>query len=165
MPKRIIDGRFDMWLPAEGSLNIGTRFYQPTVETTLTIPSTARKLISVGAYNSRLMTYASFSGRGYTRDNHFIKPDLVAPGVDIMTTVPGGGYRSATGTSFAVPFVTGAAAMMMQWGLVDGNDPFLYGEKVKAYLRKGARQIPGFNTWPNNQMGYGTLCVRDSLPL
>ena len=155
VPGRIVDGRYHMWLPSEGAVNIGTRFYRPSPDVTLTIPSSATKLISVGAYDSRLMIYAPFSGRGYTRGNHFVKPDLAAPGVDIMTTAPGGGYRPMTGTSFAVPFVTGAAAMLMQWGIIDGNDPFLYGEKVKAYLRRGARQIPGFEQWPNPQMGYG----------
>lgn len=160
---RTTDGRFDMWLPAEGSLNLGTRFYEPVPDTTLTLPSSARKLISVGAYNSRLMAYAPFSGRGYTRCDNFVKPDLAAPGVDIMTAAPGGGYRPMTGTSFAVPFVTGAAAMLMQWGVVDGNDPYLYGEKVKAYLRRGARPLPGFRSYPNNQVGYGALCASGAL--
>ena len=110
------------------------------------------------------MTYAPFSGRGYTRGEHFVKPDLAAPGVGIMTTVPGGGYQPMTGTSFAVPFATGAAAMLMQWGIVEGNDAFLYGEKVKAYLRRGARELPGFTEYPNPQVGYGALCVENSLP-
>ena len=39
----------------------------------------------------------------------------------------------------AAPFVTGAAALLMQHGIVNGNDPFLYGEKTKAYLWKSAR--------------------------
>ncbi|WP_251353047.1 S8 family peptidase [Hominisplanchenecus murintestinalis] len=164
VPRKIVDGNFDMWLPSEGSLNLGSRFYQPTPDTTLTLPSSSRKLISVGAYDSRLMTYAPFSGRGYTRGEHFVKPDLAAPGVGIMTTVPGGGYQPMTGTSFAVPFATGAAAMLMQWGIVEGNDAFLYGEKVKAYLRRGARELPGFTEYPNPQVGYGALCVENSLP-
>ena len=58
----------------------------------------------------------------------------------------------------------GAAALLMEWGIVKGNDPYLYGEKVKAYLRRGARQLPGEEFWPNERMGYGALCVRDSLP-
>lgn len=119
----------------------------------------------MGAYDSRLLTYAPFSGRGYTRDNNQVKPDLVAPGVDIMTTAVNGGYVRVTGTSFAAPFVTGAAAMLMQWGIVEGNDPYLYGQKVKAYLRKGAVHLPNFEEWPNPTVGYGTLCVKNSLPI
>ena len=69
-----------------------------------------------------------------------------------------------TGTSFAAPFVTGAAALLMEWGIVRGNDPYLYGDKVKAYLRKGAKKLPGEQSYPNPRVGYGALCVRESLP-
>ena len=113
------------------------------------------------------MSYADFSGRGYTNIIQTIKPDLAAPGVSITAPRAGQGglYAEFTGTSFATPFVTGSAALLMEWGILLGNDPFLYGEKIKAYLRRGARQLPGFTTWPNNQMGYGALCLRDSLPV
>ena len=47
----------------------------------------------------------------------------------------------------------------MQWGIINGNDPFLYGEKVKAYLIRGARHLPGYDIWPNERVGYGSLCV------
>lgn len=113
---KIVDGRYDLWLPGGGVLNEGTKFPFPTAQTTMTIPSTARRVISVGAYNSRLLSYADFSGRGYTRVTNQVKPDLAAPGVDIMTAAPGGGYGPRSGTSFATPFVTGAAALMMEWG-------------------------------------------------
>ena len=93
-----------------------------------------------------------------------VKPDVAAPGVNIVAARSGGGYETVTGTSFAAPFVTGSAALLMQWGIVDGNDPFLYGEKVKAYLIRGARRFPGYAPWPNPQMGWGALCVEGSLP-
>ena len=92
------------------------------------------------------------------------KPDLVAPGVSIQTAAPGGGYVTVSGTSYATPFVTGSAAILMQWGIVEGHDPYLYGEKVKAWLRRGARPLPAFTEYPNEQVGYGALCVRESLP-
>lgn len=171
IPRRIVDGRFDMWLPGSASLGIGTRFYRPAPENTLTMPSSARGVVTVGAYNSASRSYAPFSGRGtqaagqYPQGIFLQKPDLAAPGVAIRTAAAGGGYAPVTGTSFATPFVTGAAALLMQWGITDGNDPFLYGEKVKAYLRRGARPLPGFDVYPNPQVGYGALCVRDSLPV
>lgn len=164
VPGRIVNGDYHIWLPSSAVLNPPTRFLQPSPVTTLTIPSTARKVIAVGAYNSHTRSYADFSGRGNTREENLPKPDLAAPGVEILTTVPGGGYGEATGTSFATPFVTGAAALLMQWGITDGNDPFLYGEKVKAYLQKGAQPLPGFTEYPNPQIGWGTLCLRESLP-
>lgn len=163
IPKEIVDGRYDLWMPGGSTRNEGTRFLYPTPDITLTIPATASKIISVGAYNSRYQAYADFSGRGYTRITNEIKPDIAAPGVDITTAAPGGGYTSRTGTSFATPFVTGSAALLMEWGIVRGEDPFLYGEKVKAYLRRGARHLLS-GPYPNNQLGWGVLCVRDSLP-
>lgn len=163
--EKIVQGNFDLWLPSGNILNRSTYFLGSTQDTTLTIPSTAAMVISVGAYDDAYQQYADFSGRGYTRLTNQIKPDLVAPGVGIMTVKSGGGYGPVTGTSFATPFVTGAAALMMEWGIVDENDRYLYGEKLKAYLRNGARQLPGFPQWPNPLMGYGALCVRDSLPV
>ena len=165
IPARLVTGRYDCWLPSGRILNPSTRFLRPVPETTLTIPSTASGVISVGAYNDSNLAYADFSGRGFTRQTRQVKPDLAAPGVDIVTAKAGGGYEAVTGTSFAAPFVTGSAALLMQWGIADGNDPFLYGEKVKAYLIRGARRLPGYAEWPNERMGYGALCVRESLPL
>lgn len=160
----ITDGRFDFWLPSSGALNRSTRFLRPDPDTTLTIPSTALRPITVGAYDDSNDTYAPFSGRGDTRLYQIPKPDLVAPGVGIVTVKSGGGYGPVTGTSFAAPFVTGAAALLMEWGIVRGNDRYLYGDKVKAYLRRGARALPGFQEYPNPQVGYGALCVEDSIP-
>ncbi len=164
-PRKVVSGAYELWLPSENVLNQGTGFLFPTDQTTLTIPSTAGRVVTVGAYNALTFAYADFSGRGYTRGANLVKPDIVAPGVDVTAAAIGGGYAQFTGTSFAVPFVTGGAALMMEWGIVRNNDPYLYGEKVKAYLRRGARALPGFAEYPNPQVGYGALCVWDSLPV
>ena len=163
-PVSIVRGAYEMWMPGQQVLNRGTGFLYPTAKTTLTIPSAAANVVTVGAYDSRTFSYADFSGRGYTRITNQIKPDLAAPGVNVRTTRVGGGYVEMTGTSFATPFVTGAAALMMEWGIIRGNDPYLYGEKVKAYLRKGARALPEFEEYPNPYVGFGALCVRESIP-
>ena len=159
-PVRIVDGRYDFWLQESATLNEDTRFFSPSEETTLTVPSAAGKVITVGAYNSRTDAYADFSGRGYTRTNDNIKPDIVAPGVDIVSTAVNGGYTVRSGTSMAVPFVSGSAALLMQWGIVKRNDPYLYGEKVKAYLIRTARHLPG-EPVPSKRTGWGALCLRN----
>ena len=151
----IRDGHYHIWLPSSAALNGGTRFLRASADTTLTIPSTARRIAAIGAYDSRTLTYADFSGRGGTCDLRE-KPVLVAPGVRILTTAPGGTYAEVTGTSFATPFATGAAALLLQWGIVDGNDPYLYGEKAIAFLKKGTRPLPAYAEYPNPEVGWGS---------
>lgn len=166
-PRKVVTGIYQMWLPSQSVLNQGTAFLNPVSSDTLTIPSTASRVVTVGAYDARSFSYADFSGRGALEKNAEMwvqKPDLAAPGVRVTTAKAGGGYGEYSGTSFAVPFVTGSAALLMEWGIIRGNDPYLYGEKVKAYLRRGARHLPGYEQWPNNQLGYGVLCVEESLP-
>ena len=164
-PRKIISGNYALWLPSENVLNEGTRFLFPVETRTLTIPATAQRAISVSAYDSLTFVYADFSGRGGIEGIPLGKPDLAAPGVNVLAPARDGGYLAFTGTSFATPFVTGGAALLMEWGIIRGNDPYLYGEKVKAYLRRGARELPGFTEYPNPQVGYGALCVRESLPI
>ena len=166
-PREVVSGEYELWLPSEGALNRGTGFLFPTDTTTLTIPSTAARAISVGAYDALTFTYADFSGRGpIAGDGGWMaKPDIAAPGVNVITAAAGGGQAAFSGTSFAAPFATGGAALLMDWGITKGNDPYLYGEKVKAYFHRGARPLPGFAVYPNSQVGYGALCVKDSLPV
>ena len=168
-PVSIVTGEFQMYLPGQEVRSPDTRFFDPTPELTLTIPSTAGRLITVGAVQGYFDAYADFSGRGAAGRQQLpgfpgVKPDLAAPGVDIVTARAGGGYEAVTGTSFSAPLVTGAAALLMEWGIVRGNDPYLYGEKLKAYLQRGARKVRGEEDRPNAKVGYGLLCVEDSLP-
>lgn len=164
VPAKIVSGRFDMWLPAAASLNQGTGFTFPKETMTITIPSTAQNVITVGAYDARSFNVASFSGTGYVvRLGPAVtsKPDIAAPGVGIRLDET----TRVTGTSFATPFVTGSAALLMEWGIVRGNDAYLYGEKLKAYFIKGAKRSELYGGYPNEYVGWGALCVRDSIPI
>lgn len=171
-PVVTVTGQYYLYLPAGSGIGESTGFYRATPQVTLTIPSTAAKVITVGAYDPVYDTYADFSGRGYADSTRTIgvaaagltKPDLVAPGVNIQAPDVYGTFTPTTGTSFATPIVSGAAALLMEWGIVRGNDPFLYGEKIKAYLRKGARPLRGEMEYPNDRVGYGRLCVAESFP-
>lgn len=91
--RSVIEGIIDLWMPAAAIRGTATQFLTPTTETTLTIPSTAGNVITVGAYDSSTNTLAPFSGRGYTWNTGQVKPDLVAPGVDITSCAVGGRLR------------------------------------------------------------------------
>ncbi|MBQ6555164.1 MAG: S8 family serine peptidase [Firmicutes bacterium] len=147
-------GNVNMWL----SDNI---FTAPEADTTITLPAFARRIITAAAYNAAENTAAVFSGRGFAADG-LEKPDIAAPGVNIYTAAPDNGFAAYSGTSFAAPFVSAACAALMEWGIVRGNDPFLYGERLKAFLRKGAQRLPNVN-YPNTQWGYGSLCLENTV--
>ncbi|MBQ8563491.1 MAG: S8 family peptidase [Firmicutes bacterium] len=172
-PVEVSVGQYYFYLPSAAGRNERTGFTAPTPQVTLTIPSTSAKVITVGAYDSTYNSYADFSGRGYEGINRtigvvtagLVKPDLAAPGVNLPAPDLYGGYQSVTGTSFATPVVSDSAALLMEWGIVKGNDSFLYGEKIKAYLRRGAQPIRGENVYPNNKVGFGALCTAKSLPI
>lgn len=165
IPRSIRNGRYDMWLPAQGALNFGTGFTSPDSASTFTIPSAAAKAVTVGAYDAGTGSAAPFSGRGYIVEiggSLMVKPELAAPGVNVLVPSVSGMAR-VNGTSYATPFVTGSAALLMEWGIVRGNDAFLYGEKLKAYLIKGAEPLAGAAV-PDTQTGWGRLCLKNSLP-
>ena len=165
IPRSIRNGRYDMWLPAQGALNFGTGFTSPDSASTFTIPSAAAKAVTVGASDAGTGSAAPFSGRGYIVEiggSLMVKPELAAPGVNVLVPSVSGMAR-VSGTSYATPFVTGSAALLMEWGIVRGNDAFLYGEKLKAYLIKGAEPLAGAAV-PDTQTGWGRLCLKNSLP-
>ncbi len=159
------EGRFDMWLPISEGLNVSTRFLNPTIYNTLGIPATVRNVVSIGSYNFLTNTISPFSGRGRPYDLEEMKPDVVAPGEDIDSAIPNRGFAAKSGTSMATPNVTGICALMMEWGIVKGNDLYLYGERLRYYLLIGAKRGRRDVTYPDPAWGYGEVCAYDSLNL
>ena len=159
------EGYFDVWLPIAEGLNERTRFLQPSVYNTLGIPATVEGVISVGSYNFLNNNLSAFSGRGVVRPEWLIKPDLVAPGENILSTVEEQGFDTKSGTSMAAPQVSGICALLFEWGIIRNNDPFLYGERIKYYLIKGAKRTIFGEAYPNPDLGYGFVCLDRTMEL
>ena len=152
-----IVGRYNAWLPLKQFLSGDTYFLNSNPSTTHTEPGAAERVISVGAYNH--ITDASYvaSGRGYTATG-LVKPDFVAPGVDVYGVRAGGGYTTRTGTSVAAAHAAGAAALLLTWGVTDGNLPYMGTNEVKSVLIRGAKRENN-TVYPNNIYGYGKMDV------
>lgn len=154
----IVDGRYWSWLPQRSLLAEETKFLSPSQYTTLTIPSTATNVISVAYYNQNNNATVGRSGRGFTRDGR-IKPDIAAGGVSALVAAPGGGTRTVSGSSVATAVTAGCCALMMQWGIIDGNSPSLYATSIRTYLIRGTNMRVG-DIYPNEQWGYGALDIK-----
>jgi minor extracellular serine protease Vpr len=103
---------------------------------TIGTPGTAEDAITVGATDYLMDYRAYFSSMGpVNRVVPYIKPDVMAPGVSVISAYPGGQYASMQGTSMACPAVAGTAALMLS-----GNETLTPAD-VKAALMETAVHI------------------------
>ncbi|MEG1636430.1 MAG: S8 family peptidase [Cellulosilyticaceae bacterium] len=159
----IINGIFNMWLPRIGFINSNTRFTEPNSSTTVSIPGTATDVIVVGAYDYIDGSIYAASGRGPTT-TAAIRPDLVAPGVNVEGPSLAGGYTIYVGTSTAAAITVGACALLLEWAIVKGNLPTLNTRIARVILIRGASRQRGVS-YPNNIEGYGKLDLENSFAL
>jgi subtilisin family serine protease len=82
-------------------------------------------------------------------------PDFVAPGVNVKGVYPTG-FGTMTGTSAAAAIAAGAVAILMEWGLVQGNMRAMDGDVVRLLLISGCKRDEGI-LYPNTRWGYGKL--------
>ena len=150
----ITNGRYNIWLPPQKTLPQDTKFLESDPYVTLTIPSTARNIIAV-AYNGNNNALVASSGKGFNADDVEINPDIATLGMNIVTTKPLGGITKVSGSSAATGIIVGACALLLQWGIVDGNDKNMYSTTVISYLIHGADRSNTIYVYPNREIGYG----------
>jgi len=150
-----ITGTFHIWLPCHGFLSEDTRFLLPDPDTIITEPGNAQLPITVSAYDHTTGGIYIHSGRGYSRSGQ-IKPEFAAPGAGILGSGKGGSFTKKTGTSVSAALTSGAAAILLHWGILQRNYPFMNTSVVKTWLIRGAKRNPA-SSYPNREFGYGTL--------
>ena len=155
----IIDGSYFAWLPMTGQVSPEVEFLKPVPETTIVYPAAALRSITCGAYNSDDGSLSVSSSWGPTRMPR-IAPDFVAPGVGVRGIYPTG-YGTMTGTSAAAAITAGAAALLMEWGILQNNMPTINGDLIKSLLIGGCTRESGLS-YPNNKWGYGKLNLYDT---
>ena len=156
-PENIINGSYNMWLPMAQLTDGKVYFLRSNPEITLTSPSNARQVITVGGYNAVNQSMFADSGRGYTISGE-IKPDFAAPAVSIYGPGLRGDYIRFTGTSAAAAVTTGAVAQIMQWALVELNSPRLSNAGIKNMLIRGTGKSND-RSYPNREWGYNVIIV------
>lgn len=148
------EGNFNIWLPMEKFILEETAFLHPDPNITICEPGNTLLPITCATYNHVNDSIYLYSSRGYTSSGT-IKPDITAPGVNIYGPLAGGGFTRMTGSSIAAAHVAGVAAILFEWGLIEGNNMDMRGIDVKNLLIKGAQRKNII--YPNREWGYGTL--------
>lgn len=147
---------FHIWLPVRGFISDETYFLRPDPDTTITDPGNARYPITVTAYDHTKNSIYIHASRGYSLSGR-IKPDLAAPGVNILgASVSGRRLTRMSGTSVSAAHLAGAAAILLNWGVLNANYPYLNTPVLKSIFVRGAQRNPAL-TYPNREFGYGTL--------
>ena len=147
---------FHIWLPVRGFISDETYFLRPNPDTIITDPGNAQYPITVTAYDHTRNSIYIHASRGYSRSGQ-IKPDLAAPGVNILgASSSGRRLTRMSGTSVSAAHLAGAAAILLSWGILDGNYPYLNTPVLKSIFIRGAQRNPAL-TYPNREFGYGTL--------
>ncbi|MDW8319633.1 MAG: S8 family serine peptidase [Anaerolineae bacterium] len=129
---------------------------------TLGSPGDNLVAFNVGATDSN-DNIASFSSRGSNPFNGLTDPDVTAPGVGVLSSVPGNAYASYSGTSMAAPHVTGAVALILSaepdlTGKVDQIEELLRRTALPRTSTQTCGGVPGSQV-PNNTYGWGRIDV------
>ena len=154
-PENAITGNFHIWLPVRSLNEPDVTFISPNPDTTITTPSTSFTPITVGGYDALTQAIYLQSGRGFDGKGR-IKPDFCAPCVNVSGAGLRNNYVTLTGTSVAAAITAGASALVLEWGILRGNSPFMNSVEVKNFLIRGCERENNVN-YPNTEWGYGKL--------
>ncbi len=154
-PQQAITGAFHMWLPIQPLTGPDVTFVAPNPDTTITTPGMAEIPITVGGYDGLTGARWTPSGRGFS-GNGEVKPDFSAPAVEVFGAGLRMDYVSQTGSSAAAAITAGAAALCLEWGILDGYAPTMNSVEVKNLMIRGCIRDRNL-TYPNTEWGYGRL--------
>ena len=155
----ISDGMYNIYLPNRVFLNPGTKFKESNPAYTINYLGVREDVITIGTYDSINKSVWPASSRGPNIIGG-MKPDVIAPGVNIIAPYPKNNYATVTGSSAAGAHASGVIALYYQYVMVEDfyrNKGFM--QKARTYMQGGASRIKGVE-YPNNTSGYGSLDFR-----
>ena len=155
----INSGCYNVYLPNRSLINQNTRFLEPDPFYTVNFPAVDRNIFTVGAYDMINNSMWPPSSRGPNIRN-IQKPNIVAPGVNIISAYPHNRYGNITGTSAAAAVTSGVAALFLQY--VTQNNQYKrqgFTQSIYSFFQLGADREDNIQ-YPNFIYGYGLLNAR-----
>ena len=161
-PEFIINGNFDVYLPNKNIISADTRFLDSKSTGTITQMALSRRVMTIGCYNGKTNSLWIGSSKG-SYDNYKIMPDIIAPGVDIISTYIDGEYITSTGSGVSSSVVCGVMALIMEYLERESRVPklSLFTEALRTYLMLGSSREEIYS-YPNISQGYGVLNLRNT---
>lgn len=148
---------FNIWLPMKRFISDDTYFIRSDPYTTILTLGNASIPLTVTAYNDADDSLYQNASRGFTRTDR-IKPEVAAPGVNVIGPTLDGGFIAYTGTSVSTAHTAGIAALLYEWGIIKGNLPFMSTVEMKNLIIRGANRDIDI-VYPNRDWGYGILDI------
>lgn len=163
-PDIVITGEVDIYLPNKNLIAEETRFLDPNSYSTITFYGGTESVITIGAYNDKTNSMWIGSSRGPLKGRELIKPDIVAPGVDIIGPYINKNYAKATGTGVSSSLACGVMALIIEYINNQGTyaSRALYTRVLKTYLMLGATKNTIYS-YPNDTQGYGVLDLQRTI--
>jgi subtilisin family serine protease len=148
---------FHIWLPSDGFISDDTYFTGANQYTTITSPGNSIVPITITAYDTSNNGLYINSGKGYSANNN-VKPELVAPGVNIPAPTLQHGFSNVSGTSVSAAHTAGVTALMLEWGIINENFRDISTMAIKKFLIRGAVRSANYQ-FPNRDWGYGIIDI------
>ncbi|WP_033164884.1 S8 family peptidase [Clostridium sp. KNHs205] len=144
-----------IWLPIRNFLKNDIYFLNPNANTTISIPGNATQLITVTSYNAIVLTLAESAGRGFT-SNNIPKPDIAAPGENMIVPILEGGFYPLSGSGLATAFTAGVLAAILEGGELLNVTDKINTPLLRFILTYLARRDSD-KEYPNPDWGYGYI--------
>ncbi len=147
--------RFHIWLPIRNFISEETYFNNSNSYTTICLPGNGYNTITATAYSPVDRELDSNASRGFTSIN-VPKPDIAAPGVNILSPAINNSFLPFSGTSIASAYTSGIAAGLLEWGIVNGYLPNMDSTIVRYIITSTATRYRNI-IYPNPEWGFGSI--------
>ena len=147
------------WIPQRALINPKTRFLNSDIYGTITIPGDSTETITAAGYDQDNFNILGYSGVAF-RDDFVDRIDIAAGSKNAVAIGLNNKINIINGTSVAAAMAAGTCALLMEWGIVRRNYPYMSTQSIKTFIARGTQKRKG-DIYPNAQWGYGILNLYD----